>query len=234
MEKNINNFITINRQKNGKMKITQTDNNVGNIYKLLHEIGYCKTKLDNKSIYFLRKGIDIVPITFSDIKDAFLNILKDFEFTNIPEDIEYTTILNWYYEKLPIKENGLTNLYLNDTLTDLEIHKYKLVTDYSYIQEFEVNQLLTNFNKWAFIRTVDEIGTFCKGSQLYYKNIGDNKYLIFSYINSLGKTKGYFDCWIATFTNNHQIGNNKPISLQDIRQGFKLNRDFELIKEYLN
>jgi hypothetical protein len=230
MEKDINNFITITRLKNGKKKITHSDTNKINIYKLLHKLGYSRTKLDNKPIYFFRNGTDIIAVTINDIKDVFINLLNNFEFTNLPDDIEYSEFYNCYYQNQPIKENGLFNSYLNDTLSDLEIHNYKLTTDYLYKQEFEVKELLANFEKWSFNKTVDTIGSFKKDSHLYYKNIGDNKYLIFTHNSSTVS----FDSWFATFTDSKSIGIKNPISYKDIRLGFKLDRDFELIKQYLN
>jgi len=233
MTKDINNFITIVRQKNGRVKITHDIQNEANIYKLLHELGYCKSKLDNKRIYFRRDKANVIPLHLWDIKNAFLVMLKNLEFINIPDDIEYEDILNWYYRQDPIKDNGLFNHYLSDNLTEPEIHSFRLQTDCIYKHKFEIQQMLLKLEEWKFDKTVDISSSICKNAPLYYKKIETNKFLIFSYFNSKVNTNDGFDCWVATFSNVKHIGIKEPLKLQDIRLSFQLDRDFQLIKDYL-
>ncbi len=61
-----------------------------------------------------------------------------------------------------------------------------------------------------------------------------NKYLVFTHYNSKSNTRDGFDCWIATFANTAHIGNKKPLTLQTVSLSFNLERDFELIKNYVN
>lgn len=233
-KKDIKDFVTISRLRNGQVKITHNITNESNIYELLRELGYRKTKVDNKCAYLLRNDDNIIPVTFYDIKTAFLNLLKKNEFINIPNDIESTSLTNWFYDKNPIKENGLLNHYLEDTLTNEEIHNYKLKTDIMYKHKFGVEQMLSKFKEWSFNKTVDDVGAFCKDNPLYYKRVDEKKYLVFNHFNSKGKTSDGFDCWLATFTNEEHIGSKKPIEIQDIRLSFHLDRDFQLIENYIN
>jgi hypothetical protein len=50
-------------------------------------------------------------------------------------------------------------------------------------------------NDWGFKTTKDVIGVFCGGSDLYYKNIGGNEYLIFSHHN----VKNYYIIVVLMF-----------------------------------
>ncbi|MDO9187604.1 MAG: hypothetical protein Q7W13_16455 [Bacteroidia bacterium] len=229
MTRDINDFMTFARQKNGRIKITQKE---GNIYKLLHELGYSKTKLKNKRIYFHRDKMGLTLVSLSSIKDAFKNMLKTKSFINIPANIDSSDILEWYYMKNRIKENGLFDHYLADTLTEDETHKLRLQTDPIY----EAQHLLSKFDKWGFSKSVDIAGGFSKNKvpyPLYYKNIGDKKFLVFSY-SKFNKNKiDVFDCWIATFENEKHIGNKKSLDMQKIKFSFKLENDFDLISKYV-
>lgn len=112
MTRNINDFITIHRQKNGQVKIRHNITNEGKIYKLLHELGYRTTKLNNKRFYYRRESGKLTISNIWDIKKAFLDLLVNADFTNIPTDIEYSKITNWFFERHPIKVNGLFEHYL--------------------------------------------------------------------------------------------------------------------------
>ncbi|MEI6750534.1 MAG: hypothetical protein WCM93_15360, partial [Bacteroidota bacterium] len=68
---------------------------------------------------------------------------------------------------------------------------------------------------------------------LYYKKLDGNKYLVFTHYNSKTNTNDGFDCWIATFAKKGHIGNKKPLALQTVSLSFNLERDFDLIKNYV-
>lgn len=233
MTRDINSIVSIIRQKNGKVRITHDAQNERNIYQLLHEFGFCKSKLDNKPVYYRRNANNIMPSNMRDIRIVFFNWLKKSEFDNIPEDIDYSTILNWYLEKQPIKENGLFDHYLQDTLTEEDANKLKLLTDRTYRHKFEVETLLSKLNEWLFSKTTDQVGTFCKDHPVYYKKIEGKKYLLFNHYNSRDKINDGFDCCIAIFNNENQIGNKKPLFREEIRLSFILDRDYSLIEAYL-
>jgi len=235
MTTDINNFIDIVRQKNGRIKIKHNVTNEGNIYKLLHDFGFRKIKLDNRRIYFRRQADKITPVKLVDIKEAFREFLEHGDFTNIPQDVDHRDILEWYYSTLPIKENTQFDQYLEDTLTETEAHDLRLQTDHIYKHKFEIEQLLLKFDEWKFLKTTDIISSYStENPPLYYKHIGDRKFLVFNHWNVNTKYTDGFDCWIATYSDEKQIGNKKPLDLQDIRLGFRLDRDFPLIEQYLS
>lgn len=231
---NINDFISFDRLKNGKVKITTDISNEGNLYKYLRQLGFCKSKLDGIRIYYRRENSSIKPSSMHDIKHTFLVLLQQADFCNIPTDVSYSDILNWYLDKQPIKENGLFDHYLADNLSKTEAHNYRLLTNPMYKHKFETQQLLSKFAEWNFNKTIDKVGAFCKSNPLYFKRIEDKKFLVFNHYNSNSETNDGFDSWVATFTDEKQIGIKKPTQIQDIRLSFHLDRDFELIKDYLN
>lgn len=234
MERNINNFIIIDKFKNGRLKISHNGQNQTNIYKLLHELGFRKSKLDNKQIYFRRDGEKLIPINFNKIVDAFFDLFNESAFTNIPEDIEFEDIVNHFYENQPIKENRLFNLVFNDTISELEAHNLRMLIDDDYKHRFETQQLLSKLEELNFIKTIDIGSLICKNAPLFYKKIEANKFLVFVQFNSKIKTLDGFDCSIATFDKIIHIGTKKPLEHQIICRNFKLDRDFNLVENYLN
>jgi len=235
MNTDITNFITIVYYKNGTTKVKHDINNEANIYKLLREFGYRKSKLDNRKLFFRICDNDLTPVSLTDIKYAFSSFIRDCEYTNCPEEISHNQIFNWYVRTNPIKENGLFDNYLAHTLTEKEEHMLRLKTNHDFKHKFEINELLTKFEEWSFSKTIDKINSYSsKNPPLYYKKVADNKFLVFNHWNTNTKHTDGFDCWIATYNNEKQIGLKKPLELKDIRLGFRLERDYSLIQDFLN
>jgi hypothetical protein len=234
MEKDINKYLTIIRNKDGKAKITHNLENEANIYKLLYNLGFRKTNFNNKRLYFQRVKDDLVPVSIHDIRTTFYQLLKDFEFENVPNDVNYNDILNWNLDKQPIKQNGLFNHYLETELNENETHILKLKKDVDYKHRNEINAILNKLEEWNFRKSIDKKSAICTNAPLYYKKIEANKFLIFSHYNSENKKNiDGFDCWLANYRNEKQIGKTVPSELEDVRLSFNLERDFELIKEYV-
>lgn len=235
MNTDITNFITVVYQKNGITKIKHDRNNETNIYKLLHDLGYRKSKFDNKRIYFRIVGQDFIPANMMKIKRAFLEFLRCCNYSNCPENVNHNQILNWYHEKNPIKENGLLDNYLGCTLTTEEEHKLRLKLNPNYKHNFDINTLLAKFDEWKFAKTVDKINSYSSDNPpLYHKKLAGNKFLVFNHRNCNNKYRDSFDCWIATYNNEKYIGIKKPIELKELRLGFKLERDLSFVEQYLN
>lgn len=235
MKPDINNFIDIIRQKNGRLKIKHNITNEGNIYKLLRDFGFRKSKLDNDRIYFQRLDDNVKAVCLSDIKDAFRRFLEDGDFINLPSDVSNQDILQWYYSTLPIKENGLFDHYLEDTLTESEIHNLRLQTDPAYKHRCEISQLLSKLDELNFSKTIDYISSYKSNNPtLYYKRVSDTEFIVFIHWNANTIYADEFDCWLSIYSNEKHIGYEKPLDLKIIRLGFRLDRDFALISQYLN
>jgi hypothetical protein len=74
---------------------------------------------------------------------------------------------------------------------------------------------------------------FCGGSDLYYKNIGGNEYLIFSHHNVKLLYNSGFDVWTANYSSEKMIGRAKPIKDFEIKLCYNHPRDIDLIKDFL-
>lgn len=235
MTTDITNFIQIIRQKNGHVKIRHGINNQAYIYEYLYNLGFRQSKLDNKQIYYHRQNQEIKPVNLIQIKNAFHDFLEKEKYTNLPEDITHNDILEWYYSKSPIKENGLLYQKLKDELSEKEAHEIKLKINFKYKHQFEIDSLLSKFNEWKFSQVFDNIGdSFGKGNPLYYKSIGNDHYLVFNHYSSNRKNHDGFDCWMATFADEKHIGIKKPLSLQEIQLSFRLDSHIHIIEQYLN
>ena len=233
MKRSITDFIEIKRFKNGKIALKQNLRNEGNIYRQLKELGFCRTKINDKCLLYRRVGNEIVPVKKHHLNDAFKDYLKETDFEDLPVELTTNDIINWFYEKDPIKKNGLFYQILKDQLNAEELHQVKMKTDISYKQIFLNNEMLENFKVWNFKRTIDEKSTICSGSPLYYKSIGNEEFLIFSHYNHENVSISGFDLWRATFSSEKLIGKKKPKKLNDISLSFNLEKDFKLIKEYI-
>jgi len=230
----INNLVTIVRQKNGKIKIIHDINNEGNIYKLLRDFGFRKSKLDNVKIYYRKHNNKLSIANPTTIKQTFLDFLERADYTNLPNDVSHDDILEWYYSKKPIKENGLYDHYLKNILSESEIHTLRLLTNNDYKHKFDIDGLIAKFSELNFTKTVDSISSYSSNNPpLYYKYIGNGKYIVFNHWNYDKKNKDGFDCWLAIYANEEQVGKKKPIDLQKLRLGFQLERDLPLIEQYL-
>jgi len=227
-------FITIAGKKNGRIKITQTIMQQSNLYDLLHELGFCQAKVDNKRHFYQRIGSDIVPRQLFQVKNAFVDFIKAGSFLNLMPGITQNDILNWYHENDPIKNNDLFLECLKDELTIGERHILKLKTDQVYARGYETKQLLGKFQEWKLKKTIDLPGNFLGGSDIYYKNIGRNDFLVFNHYKSKSGVVEGFDTWIAAFKNENQIVTKKADSIRQIKLCFHLDNDFDLINRYIN
>ena len=229
----INDFVTIDRFKNGRKKIEFKIRNESNVYRLLKTLGYCYAKVEGKVYYYRRIGDNLIPQSVLSIKQAFGNFLTSASFSDLPGDLTLNEVRNWELSKRPVKVNGLFKDHLHDKLTSEEVHRLRMKTDVEYSHQFEINFILDKFKQWGLKQGLDQVGSFSKGNPLYYKDLGNQKFLVFNFFNAKRKLHSGFDCWLATFVQEKHIGHRKPLSNQDIRLGFQFEKDYALIKRYV-
>lgn len=235
MGTDIKKYISIKRNKNGKVKITHDLENEANIYKLLHSLGFRKTNMNNKRFYFQKVDNDLVPVSIHDMRTKFYQMLKGFDFINVPDDVNYIDILNWNLEKQPIKPNGLFNNYLETELNENELHILKMKTDINYKHRDAISTILNKFKAWNLKKSIDKKSAICTNAPLYFKKINSSDFLIFSHYNSESrKNIDGFDCWIANYSTEKQVGKTIPSDLKSLSLCFNLERDFELIEKYVS
>lgn len=235
MTRDINDIFFFEKNKNGKYKTLQLKNcNLENIYLYLRSLGYRKTKIDKEIIYYKRnKGEIDLEVRFVDIRYKFSEVMSNamFEFDNFPEDLEFITFINWYHHLSPLKEGNKCGEILYEDLTEDEIHQYMLKNNLKYKNSFLREELLAKFRVWNFKSCTDKVEAFgTKDYPFYYKSIDNGEYLIFF---DAKKDAYCFDCLIAEFKNEKEIGVKHPISYSSIMNGFRLDRDFDLVKSYV-
>ena len=233
MDKDIQDFISIHRSKNGSVKIGHDASNEVNIYKLLNRFGFRHDMLNGKRIYFRRINGAIQLVNIEEIRDSFYHFLERDEFENLPFDIPKEIILDWFLRENPIRQNDLFRHHLKGSLSDFETHQLSMETDLEYKSEYETNQLLAKLSEWGFETTIDIIGSFCKGNDLYYKQIGSNEFLVLNHYNKNKVLECGFDAWKIKFIDKDKIGVELPRIIEQIRLSFKVERDYSLIEQYL-
>lgn len=110
------------------------------------------------------------------------------------------------------------------------VHEYRMKCDKTYKSEYLKNELIQKFDEWGMKKVIDEVGQFSGvGRDLYYKCIGENRFLIFSYYAN------NFDPWIVSYKNENEIGKKSYIYIEEdfACPNFNLERDFHFIKEFV-
>lgn len=232
-EIDVTDYVTFEQKSNGEYKITQEEQNKSNLLRFLYDCGFRRGKVSGKSVYFKRINGKPVVSEMRYLREAFYSLLKESYFTGLPQNISRNKILNWYLRTHPVKNNKALHYVLNEELSSEDQHTLRMQVDTRYKREFELKDMSDKLRQWEFSLVQDIIGSYSKNAKLFYKHTGDNQYLVFSqYLPGKPLYSG-FDCWLTTYNNKNDIGNKRPNSITDIRLTFKLDRDFELIQEYV-
>lgn len=237
MEKNyqLSDFVSFVKQANGNYRIVCAIGQEGNIYRWLKTLGFGRTMVDGKLVTFRRIADGIKPAAFWRMEDAFHEMLERVSSRELPDGMDRIDLLDWYLQKSPLKQNNLYRHCLKNELSEAEVHAYKMVTDSLYRHRFEIGQVKDMLASKGFKQTEDVGGTVGKGLTLYYRQLQGNQFLLFSHHNAGHKNPfvDCFDCWLASFRNEKQIGLRPTNSLKDVRMSFKYERDFDLVAHYL-
>ena len=83
-------------------------------------------------------------------------------------------------------------------------------------------------NKWKFTYNKGKFDPDCNYDEFWYKDVGDNTYLIISYASKLPERHLYiFDLFRVIYSANAILGKNKPINTKDLILGFNLDHHYE-------
>ncbi len=230
MARDITTILKFTIQKDGMYKIVIKERP---FYQFLFHLGFRKTKLNKAVVFFQRIEAEIKLKQFYDIRDAFPELLRKLEFTNIPDGVEYTDILNWYHQNRPIKRNAEFDNCLYEDLNASDTHVLMLQNDASYAHNFKIKTVLEKLEEWGFKTSIDQAGGFHKGNTIHYRYVGNNNYIVFNYFNPKSPRESGFDSWTAVFAHESHVGNKMPLGLEQIRFSFQLERDYPLIEQYL-
>lgn len=96
------------------------------------------------------------------------------------------------------------------------------------------SNLIAKLQSYGFKKTNDIIGEYSKDADLYFRKIDNQKYIVFNHYNKNRKEhlQG-FDCWISTYKSENDIGKSNAMQTDEVRLGFQLERDWDLIAQYL-
>tara|TARA_R110000868_G_scaffold357780_2_gene619301 strand:- start:558 stop:893 length:336 start_codon:yes stop_codon:yes gene_type:complete len=94
----------------------------------------------------------------------------------------------------------------------------------------KVRNTILDLENRGYSKSVDAIGEYLKGADLYYKKVFDNNYVVFTHYNKDKKEwlQG-FDCWISLYNSNKDIGRLKALSSDHIILSFDFNKDWTLV-----
>lgn len=233
MEIDINDFVTFTKLKNGEYKISHDKNNQANIAKFLHKIGYGTTKVNSKNVFFKRENADIIPVYFDNIRRAFYKTIQNYGYKNLPENVSYIDISNWYLTKHPIKKNEIFKHYLNDNLTENEMHLYLLKANHQYNEEYKVQKLLSKLSELNFSVIENHKSSFYTSGIIHYKNIAENQFLLFLQKMNKNLKRFMFECYLAEYNNTKEIALKSPKKYREISCCFDIEKDYAEIEQYL-
>ena len=101
----------------------------------------------------------------------------------------------------------------------------------SHLKPFEVVSFI---RENGFKKTVDIIDDYASNSDLYYRSIGNNQYLVFCHYYLSGKVdlQG-FDAYLSSYSSEEKIGKEKSLEVIKIKLGFQFPEDWSLLSEYV-
>ncbi len=233
MTRDFNDFFTVSRFKNGNFKVSETMKNETNKYELLHSLGFRKTRVNKKNVFYVRIQQDIIPITTQTLNAKVIQLLLSIEYVNIPFGFGLDSLKDWFFKNPPIKQNKVCNNFLSEELSVLEELKFQEKNVTILKPNFDTEFLLLKFNEWQFVKTTDVANSICFEQPLYYKKIKQNQFLLFVHYHYPNNKNDNFECWKATYNNENEIGINSPKTLEEVSFNFSLYKDFPLIQKYV-
>lgn len=206
-----------------------------NIYEWLRDQGFGQSLLGRKTIFFQSTYDSIKPSSIIAMRYAFLKFLEIYDFEDWPQGVTRHDLLEWCYTTKPPKRNQFFKLCLFRELSIEEIHQYRMQDDCHYRHRYRMNELIGKLNDWGFKKTVDLKSSFSKDADLYFKKVVDGQYLVFSHYNKNEKNDcDGFDCWLAPFRSEAQIGKILNSHLRSIALTFNIERDLGRIEQYIS
>jgi len=102
-------------------------------------------------------------------------------------------------------------------------------------KRLKIKDAIYQLEEQGFEKTLDSISEYSTNADLYFRGIGNNRYIVFNHYN---KTKREdlqgFDCWISKYKSKNEIGKKKAIKTDDIRLSFDFEEDWKLLTSHLN
>ncbi len=232
MAYNILDILSFKETNRGDIKVDFCPGGQLRLYKMLNDWGYGQAKINKKNYYFLREEDSIRKVSFLEIRDAFWDFLETISLSELPESVTRHDLLEWYLTVHPVKKNFMASRCLTKELTDEEVHRLRM-TEAVYSKEYKINSVLKMLKDHGFKQTTDSAHAIYGDGPVYYKRIGLCQFLLFGHINAKRLVDSCFCVCLAAYPNENEVGKLKQVAYSELHPHFELDRDFDLIRDYL-
>ncbi len=98
----------------------------------------------------------------------------------------------------------------------------------------KIRNAIIQLEERGFEKTIDSISEYSTNADLYFRQIDDDRFVIFNHYNKMKKEKLQgFDCWISTYKSKNEIGKKPTSNTEDVRLTFDFSEDWKLLSDYL-
>lgn len=234
-------FFNIRYLKNGNLDIKyhMSEEQLQDLFNHL-DLWYCK--IDKKNIYLSTfngksKEMDIDTLRKEMNETRMFFILRKLE--NHPE-LSYEQLSSAISHGTGISDAKLYRLYVYKEPEKRFEHFLRMKYDKDYRKKIVHEFFLNKFRELGFKETIDSIGLYDRGKKMYYKYIGDMRYIVFciSYENKKWHeyTRSFFIDYYQNETEIGQVRARRGGAIKPSEGNFIYNFDFEhykLIAKYL-
>lgn len=145
---------------------------------------------------------------------------------------EYYSILLKSLTRITWKEMEELCPYIE--LSEKDKRSLLMQIDPNSAKDIFYEELKHKIQEWGFKFVDGKLESGSHYRRLHYKYIGDNEFLVFSIAAYLPKMHIYaLDLWKCYYHNEKEIGKKNPASIVKVALSFQLDRDYNLIKEYV-
>lgn len=234
-------FFHIRYLKNGNLDI-KYHMSEGQLQDLFNHLGLWYCKIGKKSIYLSTFNGKSKEMNIQTLREQMNQAITFF----ILRELEKHPELN--YEQLAlaishgtgISDAKLYRLYVYKEPEKRFEHFLRMKYDKDYRKDFTHEFFLNKFRELGFKETIDSIGLYDRGKKLYYKYIGDMRYIVFCILHENKKWHSYIrSFFIDYYQNETEIGQVRPRrgGSIDSSEGNYVGKfdfeDYKLIAKYL-
>ena len=97
-----------------------------------------------------------------------------------------------------------------------------------------IKKAIDQLEEFGFLKALDRIGEYSKNSILFFKQIDEQRFILFHYYNRQHAIEHQgFNCWISTYDWPEFIGKVPAIEKESVKESFDFKEDWKLIAEFL-
>lgn len=97
----------------------------------------------------------------------------------------------------------------------------------------KIKEAIIQLENRGFQKSVDTISEYSSNADLYYRQIDENRFIIFNHYNKKKKEmlQG-FDCWISKYESVNDMRKKKALVTEDVKLSFDFKDDWQLLSTY--